>query len=90
MFGTTPETLRSLHQSASRAVSIDSQVYRGESGSKTLSDVLPADEKSLDDQIDEARLAKTIREALSTLTEREKMIIKMRFGLEDDNLEVTP
>lgn len=90
MFGTTPETLRSLHQSASRAISIDSQVYRGESGSKTLADVIPSEEKSLDDQIDEARLASTIRDALSALTEREKLIIKMRFGLDDNTAEVIP
>ena len=84
VFGTTPDTLRSLHQSASKAISIDSQVYRSDAGSKTLSDVLPSGEKLTDERLDEARLSSTIREALSSLNERERLIIKMRFGLDDD------
>ena len=84
MFGTTPDTLRSLRQSASRPISLDKPVYRDESGGRTLADILPCQQKPVDEKIDEERLAATIRKTLSALSEREKLIIKMRFGIEDE------
>jgi len=86
MFGTTTDTLRSLRQSAARPRSFDTPMYSDDSGSRTLKDVLPSGEKSPDELIDDARLAKTVRDAMASLTPRERLIIKMRFGLntEDD------
>jgi len=87
MFGTTTSTLRSLRQSASRPLSLDTPVYRDEAGGRTLADILPCQEKPADERIDEDRLAKCIRKTLSALTDREKLIIKMRFGIEDETEE---
>jgi len=83
MLGTTPETLRSLRQSASIPVAIDKPLYDGEAGSRTLADVLPNNDISVEEKIDNERLSKKINEVLSSLTDREKLIIKMRFGIED-------
>ena len=82
-FGTTPDTLRSLRQSASKTVAIDKPLFPADGGSRTLADVLPSNAPSPEDQIDRERLSKKISEVLSTLTEREKLIVKMRFGIED-------
>tara|TARA_Y100000034_G_C6904963_1_gene419628 strand:+ start:798 stop:1514 length:717 start_codon:yes stop_codon:yes gene_type:complete len=84
-FGTTTDTLRSLRQSAARPRSFDTPMYSDDSGSRTLKDVLPSSAPSPEEMIDNARMSKTIRDTLSTLTERERTIIAMRFGL--DNLE---
>lgn len=87
MFGTTTDTLRSLRQSAARPRSFDTPMYSDDSGSRTLKDVLPSNAESVEEMIDNMRLSKTIQEALATLTDRERTIIAMRFGL--DNLEKT-
>ena len=83
MFGTTTDTLRSLRQSAARPRSFDTPMFSDDGGSRTLRDVIPDHMPAADELIDAARLNKTIRETLSTLTDRERLIIKMRFGLED-------
>lgn len=85
MFGTTTATLRSLKQSSARTLSLDAPAYRSEdSGSRsTLADIIPSGESSVEEKIDNQRLQSRINEVLSTLTEREKTIIKMRFGIKD-------
>ena len=82
-FGTTTDTLRSLRQSAARPKSFDTPMFSDDSGSRTLKDILPSNAESAEDMIDNMRLAKTIQETLATLTERERTIIMMRFGIED-------
>jgi RNA polymerase primary sigma factor len=82
-FGTTPDTLRSLRQSASRTVALDKPMFPSEGGNRTLADVIPAREPSPDERIDRERLSAKINEVLSSLSEREKLIVKMRFGIED-------
>jgi len=84
-FGTTTDTLRSLRQSAARPRSFDTPMFSDDSGSRTLKDVLPSNAESVEEMIDNMRLSKTIKETLATLTDRERTIIAMRFGL--DNLE---
>tara|TARA_R110002110_G_C13274252_1_gene701979 strand:+ start:202 stop:891 length:690 start_codon:yes stop_codon:yes gene_type:complete len=82
-FGTTPDTLRSLRQSAARTIALDKPIFPSEGSSRTLSDVLPSRDIGAEEKIDRKRLSEKINEALSSLTDREKMIVKMRFGIED-------
>ena len=84
MFGTTSDTLRSLRQSAAHTVSLDAPAYKttDDSSRSTLADIIPSNDVSIEEQIDNKRLQTRINEVLETLTEREKTIIKMRFGLE--------
>ena len=86
-FGTTMETLRSLRQSAARPKSFDTPLFSDDSGARTLKDVLPSNDESVEDQIDNARLGKKIQETLATLTPRERTIIMMRFGITDTEEE---
>ena len=84
MFGTTTETLRSLRVSATRPASFDTPLFSDDSCSRTLKDVLPSYEKGPEELIDDARLAQTIQEAMATLTPRERRIIELRFGLNNE------
>jgi len=86
MFGTTTSTLRALRQSAATTVSLDQPAHRSygdDSAGRMLSEVIPSEDISVEERIDNERLKSKINEILSTLTDREKTIIKMRFGIED-------
>ena len=70
------------------AKSIDDRV--GDEGNRTFGDTLPDEKaKSLDDILDNQKIRKVIVQALSSLTKREELVLRMRFGIndleEDDN-----
>ena len=80
--GCDTERVRSLSQLISDTVSLDAPV--GEDGESTVGDFLAVSE----DAAPESRtltnaLSEDMRKALSTLTERERTVICMRFGLFD-------
>lgn len=80
--GCDAERVRSLSQLISDTVSLDAPV--GEDGESTVGDFLAVSE----DAAPESRtlmnaLSEDMRKALSTLTERERTVICMRFGLFD-------
>ena len=87
MFGTTADTLRSLRQSAAHPKHFDAPLFSDDSGSRTLRDVLPSNEKSIEERLDDARLSEIIQKTLASLTDRERLIITMRFGL-DESAEI--
>ena len=70
--------------------SIDQQI--GDEGKRTLGDIIPDNqstsiEQILDNQLIRARIVK----ALSSLTKREELVLRMRFGIsevseDDDNV----
>jgi DNA-directed RNA polymerase sigma subunit (sigma70/sigma32) len=61
-------------------------------GSKTLRDVLPDDSESVDVVLDRQKIVAVLRQALSTLTPREERVVRLRFGIseEEDNTEAFP
>lgn len=64
-------------------VSLDAPIAEDEDS--LLVDFIPDENmKSLDEEIDEACLRSLLLNALDTLSEREKRILVLRFGLEDD------
>ena len=85
IFGTTAKTLQSLRQSSAKTISLDAPAHRsyGEESRATVADVLPSNDISVEEKIDNQRLRQKIEDILSTLTDREKTIVKMRFGIED-------
>jgi len=62
-------------------VSLNSTV--GEDEDSTLEDFVPSEERSVEEQVEEAALKESIQKALNKLNEREKLVINMRFGLEN-------
>lgn len=90
MFNTTTATLASLRLSAASYVSLDQPRYTNsdDAGLTPLSEMIPSEDISAEEKIDGDRLQAKIQEALQTLTEREKIIIKMRFGLEEEQGDI--
>jgi len=90
MFNTTSDTLASLRQSAASSISLNQprSVRSGDTGVVPLVDLIPADNITPEEKIDNDRLRLKIHEAMQTLTDREKTIIKMRFGLKKDQGDI--
>jgi len=61
--------------------SIDKPI--GDEGNRTLADILPDPGMSMDDALDNKILKKVIVKALSSLTKREEMVLRLRFGIAD-------
>lgn len=71
---------------AKYAKSIDERV--GEEGNKTFGDTLPDENvKSLDVILDNEKIRKVIINSLSSLTKREELVLRLRFGISETNEE---
>ena len=88
LLGTSVSTLQSLIKSAATAVSLDSPAFKSDpSADRTLHDTLVDDElPDLDEEIDRKRLIGVVREALSNLTPREEIVLRLRFGITEEEL----
>ena len=87
--GTTPETLQSIISCSAAMLSLDAPVGRSDEGGKrTLTEVL-TDEDALDveSMIDRGRLMHAMREVLNQLSPREESVLRMRFGIANENFE---
>jgi RNA polymerase primary sigma factor len=87
--GTTPETLQSIISCSATMLSLDAPVGRSEEGGKrTLAEVLTNDDVSdVETMIDRERLMRSMREVLNQLSPREESVLRMRFGISNDNPE---
>ena len=71
---------------AKYAKSIDERV--GEEGNKTFGDTLPDENaKSIDIILDNQKIRKVIVSSLSSLTKREELVLRMRFGISETDEE---
>jgi RNA polymerase primary sigma factor len=64
------------------ALSLDAPVYDDETGS--LGSVLPSDEAGADEQLELSEMQRALRTSLDTLDRRELQILRLYFGLEDN------
>jgi len=87
--GTTPETLQSIISCSATMLSLDAPVGRSEEGGKrTLAEVLTNDDvPDVETMIDRERLMRSMREVLNQLSPREESVLRMRFGISNDNPE---
>lgn len=73
-------------QIAGRQVSMDAPLKEGDDGKNSLVDILPNDEMPNPDQkLMIESLKKEVANVLSTLTEREREVIKLYFGIDSDH-----
>lgn len=83
MLGTTSDTLRSLRKSSAHYISLDAPAFTGNIGESATHQDFLIDESPLPDELIEAQQIKeVINNALSSLSHREKMVLKLRFGIE--------
>lgn len=86
VLGISPKTIDSVMGCARRSVSIDTPIRFGDSTSaRTLRDIIPDDGPSAADIVDKRKVMSAIRDALSSLSDREEKILRMRFGLLESN-----
>lgn len=79
------ERVRELTTYALDTVSFETPV--GASGDATLSDLVPsADDVDFGAEISRGETAAVLTEAMESLTEREREILRYRFGIDDDKL----
>jgi RNA polymerase primary sigma factor len=85
--GTTPETLQSIISCSATMLSLDAPVSSSDEGSKrTLTEVLADDDvENVESMIDRERLMRSMREVLSKLSPREEAVLRMRFGIANDD-----
>ena len=87
LLGISKDTMKSIMSCAGRPISLDSQIrYSSGDTGRRLADVIP--DETIDDPsetIDRQKVIRTIRESLSTLTEREEKIIRLRFGISEED-----
>lgn len=75
-----PKLVGDLLTISKEMVSLDAPVY-GEPSNSTVGDFIEDDYRTADDHVLEKALKEDINRALSTLTEKEREIVEMRFGL---------
>ena len=86
LLGVSLDTLEAVVACGSTPISIDKPVrYSNGDTGRTIGDIVPdVDAVRPDEVLDKQKLSFIIRSALSTLSEREEKIMRMRFGIEED------
>ena len=88
MLGTSVATLDSLVKCSSATVNLDSSAYKGNDGNRTMHEMLVDNSvETIDSAIDRERLINAIRESLIDLTPREEIVLRLRFGISEPDLE---
>jgi len=61
--------------------SLDMQI--GDEGNRTLANIIPDNNQSIEEIIDNKKIKECILNALKSLTKREELVLRLRFGLDD-------
>ena len=84
MLGVTTSLVEDALQAPTNTTSLSRPIGKDESG--TLEDVIPdRDQTHLDDLLDKEKITDAVRKGLSCLTAREEKIIRLRFGITEDD-----
>ena len=87
LLGVSQDTLTAVTACSSFPVSIDKPIrYSSGDSSRTLGDIIPDENfPDMDLELDKQKIIEVVRGALSTLNEREEKIMRLRFGIADDD-----
>jgi RNA polymerase primary sigma factor len=80
------DQVQEVREAARTITSLDRPV--GEEGDASLGDMLPSDEPLPEEEVNVSLRKRALREALEQLPDRERDVVKLRFGIEND--EPTP
>ena len=88
LLGTSLATLQALIKSASNPVSLDASAFHSDpnSGRKIHETMVDRSQPNADEEIDRKRLMKVMRGALSDLSPREETVLRLRFGISEEDL----
>ncbi len=76
-------TLDSLIKSSRNFISIDANIRSADGEGRKIAEVIPDGRDSADTVMERNELANIIRDSLKTLTAREEMVLRMRFGISE-------
>lgn len=88
MLGSTLPTLKSLMDCSSTAVNLDASAYKNDNSTRSMHEVLV--DNSIDDvekEMDRQKLMSAIKDALKDLTPREEIVLRLRFGISEDEIQ---
>jgi len=85
--GSSMSTLKSLMDCSTTAINLDASAYKGDGNNRSLHEVLIDNTAgSLDDNLDRERLLDAVKSALKDLTPREEIVLRLRFGISEDEI----
>lgn len=92
LLGTSLSTLQSLVKSASTTVSLDGSAFKNDQDAsrKVHETLVDRSAQSIDEQLDQVVLARVVKEALAGLSAREEAVLRLRFGISEDDIINTP
>lgn len=79
--GIDSATVKDLLKASSDVISFDSPIKKGEDSDSTLGDFIEDESKGPEEQVLDSSLKSDVRSLLSVLSDKEKNIIEMRYGL---------
>jgi RNA polymerase primary sigma factor len=84
LLGVSVDTIDAVIGCSKTPISIDKTVrYGNADSSRTLKDIIPDERESVDVTMDRQKVVEVIRSALSSLSEREEKIMRLRFGISE-------
>lgn len=89
LLGVSQDTLTAVVACSSYPISIDKPIrYSSGDSSRTLGDIIPDEQRpDMDLELDKLKIIEVVRSALSTLNEREEKIMRLRFGIADNDAD---
>ncbi len=84
ILGVKLSTMNAIVKSARPAISIDATVSWGDEGGRRISEIIPDDSEPLDSVLEREEIANLVRSSLSGLSKREELVVRLRFGIEEN------
>jgi len=86
--GVPVQTLKAIRKSGAPQLSLDAPVSKSDSGSRTFAELVGGvDDRDPGDDMDKVTLRGALVEALMKLSPREEKIIRLRFGLSEEDTD---
>jgi len=87
ILGVSIDTLESVLRCSSTPISLDKSLrYKSSEIGRTLSEIVPDDNyKMPDEALDEQKVTEIVRASLASLSSREEKIMRMRFGITEND-----
>jgi len=82
--GVSVDMIVAIRDCSRPVVSIDKPICTSNGGSKSLKDIIPDSAESMDESLDRQKIISAIRKALGSLTPREEKIVRLRFGITEN------
>ena len=88
LIGVTAEAVTKLRVGMQWPINIDAPI-NGEDGSRTFGEMIPDEDAiDMDEELDKEKIVDIVRKALSNLTTQEDRVLRLRFGITEDENDV--